>query len=996
MTQTHPAGLAAAGRHLRRHVRFNVGLSALFLPVVMFTGITVAVVSYQHARNLVTELNRERMVSVANGLDWQLKERLRIPTVQRQIQSLMTLGDLQPFPQQLEQLQVLRQALALTPTITSYFVGYGNGERVQLRRINSEADRTLFRVPADTRYLAFIGSLKPDGRIRAQQVVLDGAFRPLEIRPDPSDDGYDPRTRPWYRAALDRSGPVATSVYRFATSGRLGVSFAERVPGTSTVVGADMPLFLASEALMGVGRSLGKLKDVKLALVDAQGTLLGVNQSSYGLHPKGSSSPTNGADRLEDATSPLLARVGKALPALEKSLGYGDLLTTTTLSVDGESWEVALARSVRLEQTQTYLAIAIPSEQLFAGAQRQQQMAILTVLLVLLVAGPLVWLIARLVTRQLRQLALEAQAVQNFEFDAPRTVNSVVTEIDDLATSFDGMKGTIRRFLGVSAAIAAETDFERLLVRVLDESIANSRAQGGALFLNLDDDKLLDPELLRNAAGETLTNTLPKFPLEGIRRLLVGKTTGSLATTGLISRKGTAMERKLAGAMEFNDVPYVSLPLLSRSGDLLGMLLLWFRIPPSEQRVAFMEAFSSTVATTLETRQLIRAQKALFEAFIELIAGSIDAKSPYTGGHCNRVPELTKMLAQAACEETEGPFAGFSLSEDRWEAVHVAAWLHDCGKVVTPEYVVDKATKLETIYDRIHEVRMRFEVLKRDAWIDYYQGLLKGGSAADLGAERDAELQRLDEDFAFVAECNQGGEFMSPDRIERLGTIAERTWRRTLDDRLGISNEELKRKELLPAATLPVEEPLLADRPDHRIERLPSDRLDPDNPWGIKVQTPELLYDRGELKNLSISRGTLTAEDRYKINEHIIHTIRMLSALPFPRHMKDVPELAGGHHETLIGTGYPKGLKKEEMSDVARMMAIADIFEALTAADRPYKPMKTLSQALKIMTFMRKDQHIDPELFALFIRSGVYKRYAEQFLKPEQIDAVDEEALLAG
>ncbi|QPN59064.1 HD domain-containing protein [Synechococcus sp. CBW1002] len=219
---------------------------------------------------------------------------------------------------------------------------------------------------------------------------------------------------------------------------------------------------------------------------------------------------------------------------------------------------------------------------------------------------------------------------------------------------------------------------------------------------------------------------------------------------------------------------------------------------------------------------------------------------------------------------------------------------------------------------------------------------------------------------------------------------------RTLDDRLGISDEELRRKQLLAAPTLPVEEPLLADRPDHRIERLPSDRLDPDNPWGFKLQPPELLYDRGELKNLSISRGTLTEEDRYKINEHIIHTIRMLSALPFPRHMKDVPELAGGHHETLIGTGYPKGLKKEEMSDVARMMAIADIFEALTAADRPYKPMKTLSQALKIMTFMRKDQHIDPELFALFIRSGVYKRYAEQFLRPEQIDAVDEEALLAG
>ncbi|MEA5423363.1 HD domain-containing phosphohydrolase [Synechococcus sp. CCY9202] len=996
MTQSHPGVSWQAWRQPRRRVRFNVGLSILFLPVVMFTGITVAVVSYQHARRLVTDLNHARMAGLARAMDWQLQEKLSIPVAMRQIAALMDLEDPQPFPRQLQRLKVLRQALEATPAISSYYLGYGNGERLQLRRIRSEVDRTDFRLPAEAAFLAQIGSRESNGRIRTQQVVLDGAFRQLEIRPDPLSASFDPRQRPWYRAALDSSGPVATPVYRFGTTGRLGISLAERVPGSATVVGADLPIDQASDALLELGRSLGHLKQVKLALVGPQGNVVALNEAGYGAFRAGTPSTLEGMNRLADATTPVFARIGEQFPALRQSLGYGDQLLTTTLRVDGEGWEVALARAVQVDQTQTYLAIAIPTEQLFAGARRLQQTAVLTAFLVLLVASPLVWLIARLVTRQLRRLALEAQAVQNFEFDAPRTVESVVTEIDELATSFEAMKGTIRRFLGVSAAIAAEPDFERLLVRVLDESIANSRAQGGALFLNLDDDKQLDPELLRNAAGETLPNTLPRFPLADIRRLLVGKASGRRATTGRISAEGSAMERRFAGAMAVDNVPYVSLPLQSRSGDLLGMLLLWFRVPPSDQRVAFMEAFSSTVATTLETRQLIRAQKALFQAFIELIAGSIDAKSPYTGGHCKRVPELTKMLAQAACEETEGPFAAFSLSEDRWEAVHVASWLHDCGKVVTPEYVVDKATKLETLYDRIHEVRMRFEVLKRDAWIRYYQGLLEGGRADELAVERDSDLQHLDQDFAFVAACNQGGEFLAPDRIERLHSIAQRTWLRTLDDRLGISDEELRRKQLLAAPTLPVEEPLLADRPDHRIERLPSDRLDPDNPWGFKLQPPELLYDRGELKNLSISRGTLTEEDRYKINEHIIHTIRMLSALPFPRHMKDVPELAGGHHETLIGTGYPKGLMKEEMSDVARMMAIADIFEALTAADRPYKPMKTLSQALKIMTFMRKDQHIDPELFALFIRSGVYKRYAEQFLRPEQIDAVDEEALLAG
>jgi HD-GYP domain-containing protein (c-di-GMP phosphodiesterase class II)/HAMP domain-containing protein len=980
-------------------VRFSVGLSALFLPVVMLTGISVAFASYLNARHLVSNLNQERLKGLARAMDWQLQERLRIPVVQRQIVALMDLGEPQPFAQQLERLQVLRQALAATPSISSYFVGYGTGERLQLRRIRSDNDRDFFGLPPQTSYLGQIG-LREGNALRTSQVVLDNSFRVMAIRPDPSSQRFDPRQRPWYRAALESTGPVATPVYRFASTGRLGITLAERVPGSAAVVGADLPLDQANDVLLEVSRSLSQFRDVKLALVGPRGNVVALNQPVFGAFREGASSTAEGMNRLADASAPVLAQLGENFPLLMHGLGFGDELFTTNLSVDGQRWEAALARGVRINQVQTYLVVAIPAEELFAGARRLQQVAVLTAFLVLLVAAPLVLVIARFVTRQLRQLAQEARAVQNFDFDAPRTVDSVVSEIDELATSFDAMKGTIRRFLGVSAAIAAEPDFERLMVRVLDESIANSRAQGGALFLNLDEDKLLDPELVRSASQEDLPNTLPRFPLEGIRRVLVEKAGGSLATTGRISAGGTAMERKLAGALNFEEVPYVSLPLLSRSGELLGMLLLWFRVPPAGRRVAFMEAFSSTVATTLETRQLIRAQKALFEAFIELIAGSIDAKSPYTGGHCNRVPELTKMLAQAACEQTEGPFASFTLSEDRWEAVHVAAWLHDCGKVVTPEYVVDKATKLETIYDRIHEVRMRFEVLKRDAWIDYYRALLEGDRTAErdteLAAARDTELAQLDDDFAFVAECNQGGEFMSPDRIERLRTIAARNWLRTLDDRLGISNEELRRKELLPAASLPVEEPLLADRPDHRIERLPTDQLDPDNPWGIKLRPPELLYDRGELKNLGISRGTLTDEERYKINEHIIHTIRMLSALPFPRHMKDVPELAGGHHETLIGTGYPKGLKKEDMSEVARMMAIADIFEALTAADRPYKPMKTLSQALKIMTFMRKDQHIDPDLFALFIRSGVYRRYAEQFLKPEQIDAVDEEALLAG
>lgn len=230
---------------------------------------------------------------------------------------------------------------------------------------------------------------------------------------------------------------------------------------------------------------------------------------------------------------------------------------------------------------------------------------------------------------------------------------------------------------------------------------------------------------------------------------------------------------------------------------------------------------------------------------------------------------------------------------------------------------------------------------------------------------------------------------MAPEKITRLQQIAQRTWRRTLSDRVGIAHEEKQRKARSPEPALPVLEPLLADRPEHLIERGAREQLAADNPWGFKVNVPEALYNRGELYNLSVARGTLSSEERYKINEHIIQTIIMLEKLPFPRHLRQVPEIAGGHHEKMDGTGYPKRLRREEMSVPARMMAMADIFEALTAVDRPYKKGKTLSEALKIMSFMVKDQHIDAELFALFLQEGIYRQYAERFMQAEQIDEVD-------
>jgi HD-GYP domain-containing protein (c-di-GMP phosphodiesterase class II) len=329
------------------------------------------------------------------------------------------------------------------------------------------------------------------------------------------------------------------------------------------------------------------------------------------------------------------------------------------------------------------------------------------------------------------------------------------------------------------------------------------------------------------------------------------------------------------------------------------------------------------------------------------------------------------------------------MNDDEWEALHIAAWLHDCGKVTTPEYVVDKATKLQTIYDRLHEVRMRFEVLKRDAEIEYWRRVAEGGDPASLQAKLATKRSELDAEFAFIATCNEGGEFMDPEKTARIRQIARRTWLRTLDDRVGLSSEERARTANTPAPPLPVVEQLLADKLEHLTEWSAADRMPEENRWGVRVQAPDHKRNNGEIYNLCIGRGTLTEEERYAINDHVVQTIRMLSQLPFPKHLRDVPEIAGGHHERLDGTGYPKRLRGEELSIPARMMAIADIFEALTARDRPYKKGKTLSEAIEIMARMRRERHIDGELFDLFLTSGVYRRYAERFLHPAQIDDVN-------
>jgi HD-GYP domain-containing protein (c-di-GMP phosphodiesterase class II) len=571
------------------------------------------------------------------------------------------------------------------------------------------------------------------------------------------------------------------------------------------------------------------------------------------------------------------------------------------------------------------------------------------------------------------------------------------------------------RLIEIGIALSSERNHNRLMERILLEAKDLCNADGGTLYLRTEENclkfEIVQTDSLNIAMGGTSGKDITFPPLHMFNPKTGEPNEKNIACYAAVTGESvnikdayTTEKFDFSGTKKFDEgtgyrsKSFLTVPLKNHEQEVIGVIQLLNATDPDTGEVIefsdgiqpLVHALVSQASVALDNQLLLESQKKLLDSFIELIASAIDAKSPYTAGHCQRVPELTKMLAFAACESKDTPFQEFDMNDDERYELHIAAWLHDCGKVTTPEYVVDKATKLETICDRIHEIRMRFEVLKRDAEIEYLKARLDGNEdKAELKKAYEEKIAQIDDDFSFIATSNVGGEFMAPELVERVKEISELKWTRTLDDRMGVGHEELKRMKRAPEKPLPVIENLLADKEEHIFDRDPSTIMGPDNPFGFKLDTPEHLFNKGEVYNLTIRRGTLTNEDRFKINEHMVQTIIMLEQLPFPKNLARVPEYAGGHHETLIGTGYPKRLSKEDTTIPARAMAIADIFEALTASDRPYKKPKKLSDSIKIMSFMKKDQHIDDDLFKLFLTSGVYKEYAKMYLLPEQLDDVD-------
>ena len=516
----------------------------------------------------------------------------------------------------------------------------------------------------------------------------------------------------------------------------------------------------------------------------------------------------------------------------------------------------------------------------------------------------------------------------------------------------------------IGIALSQERDINKLLETILVAAKNLTHADGGTLYRLIEDKlqfEIVRTDSLGIAMGGTSGNSVPFYPIPLHNKDGEPNYTMIAAYAALMQRTVNIADAYLEEGFDFSgtrnfdkrtgyrSTSFLTVPMKNHEGAIIGVLQLLNSTDAAtgcvttfndeDQRLA--ESLASQAAIALTNRLLIQQLEILFESLIELINTAIDEKSPYTGGHCKRVPTLTMMLAEAAHATAAGPLADFRMTEkDRYE-LKIAGLLHDCGKITTPVHVVDKATKLQTIFDRVELVATRFEILKREAEVEMLRARIKAIEAQDEASVRRAEeayaakLRQYDDDREFLRRTNFGSERMKPEDQARVSQIAKYTW----------TNERGEHGRFLT---------------------------------------------KDEEDNLNIAYGTLSPAERGIINHHIVATIKMLEALPWPRHLVNVPEYAGGHHERMDGKGYPRGLTREQMSVQARLMGIADIFEALTAKDRPYKPGKTLSDSLGILGRMKEGGHIDPDLFDIFVREKVYLHYAREFLDPEQIDAVDE------
>ena len=519
------------------------------------------------------------------------------------------------------------------------------------------------------------------------------------------------------------------------------------------------------------------------------------------------------------------------------------------------------------------------------------------------------------------------------------------------------LEDRLHRLSEIGMALSTEKNTDLLFEMILEEAKNITNADGRTLY-SMNENGDLAFEILRNDSMNTIMGGTSgiEIPFYPVHLWLDDQTPNQKNVSAYVALTGKTVNIKDAyeekgydfeGTINFDkkngyrSKSFLTVPLKNHENEIIGVMQLINAKDENGNVISFneemqeqVESLASQGAVALTNKRLVEELKKLFESFIKLIATAIDKKSEYTGGHCERVPIITMMLADEVARIKQGKYKDFSMNDEERYELYLAAWLHDCGKVATPPHVVDKGTKLETIFDRVELIRTRMELLKRDAEIAFLRRQLNGQLDEKFDDKYNSTIEKINENMKFIEECNVGGEFMKPEHQDRIRSIG---------------SEEISLNGSL--------QPFLS---------------------------------KDEIDNLNIPKGTLLPEEREIINDHIVITIEMLEQLPYPKNLKNIPEFAGGHHEKMDGTGYPKGLNESQMSTQAKIMAIADIYEALTAADRPYKEGKKLSQAMRIMGFMKNDYHIDEELFEIFVTSGVYKQYAEKHVDSNQIDDVDE------
>lgn len=856
----------------------------------------------------------------------------------------------------LDRMRLLAEELAANPLISALYVGYDNGDFLLVRMLDDQDIREYFGAPAQARFLVQAITRAADGTAEGDFLFYDTGLSPIGRRAE-ADYRYDPRGRPWYANASERAAMTISAPYVFFSTRQVGVSLSRRAEGGKAIVGLDI-------VLDDLGRMLDELRitpSAELALVDGSGAVVAYRDPQV-LTARALAAGDTHLRPLDDlGVEPLsdLRRIARD----NQPVSY---------DVAGREWLGVMLPFDGFDNVDIRLLLTAPADELLGDLQHdRERMVLIAGGLILLFLG-LGWWGGSRIGRALERTTAQAKRMSAFDFSRPPDAPAWLRETKELNGVMDNVSNTVEAFLAISDVLGAEPRIETMLAQVLEKFVHATRCRSGAIYLLQKDSQAM------------------------VRAAVAGDASGLEETMPCVGADAACA----AGAAD--GLQRVQFELRSRAGRLEGLLVLRHaqdqdHAAPGFQAFAFR--LTGMLSAAIETRQLIESQKQLFDAVIRVLADAIDAKSPYTGGHCERVPALAIMLTDAMCADTSGPYADFTFTEDERYAFYLAAWLHDCGKITSAEHIVDKATKLEVIYNRIHEIRMRFEVLWRDAEIAHLRACLDGQPVAASAQARDERQAQLRDDFSFVAECNLGGELLADEAIERLRRLGQATWLRHFDDGLGLAVAERRRLEgsRAGAPALPAIEPLLADKPQHRVpwgDNKPAvERDDPRNTLGFDMKLPAYRQDMGELHNLSIRRGTLTDEDRFAINDHIVQTLIMLKQLPWPRHLERVPDIAANHHEKMDGTGYPRRLPGEALDLTERVMAVADVFEALTAADRPYKLPKTLSESLRIMAVMCKERHLDTELYLYFLRSRIWLAYARQHMNPSQIDDVDIAAL---